>query len=65
MDGAEAVFLIILFIVWNGILAKVTMDILAADNDRAFNAAWILIIWTMPLVGLIVWAFKGRSNRRL
>jgi uncharacterized membrane protein len=61
MDGAEVVFIVILFAIWTWLLAKVTADIVASHEDRVSGTAWILIVWAMPLVGLIIWAyFRGR-----
>jgi hypothetical protein len=58
MDGGEGIFIVILFAVWTGFLAKVTADIVAGHENRSSGAAaWILIIWAMPLVGLIIWSY--------
>ena len=60
MDSMDAIFTVILFALWCAMLTKVTADILATTTDQEYALLWILLVWTIPLLGLIAWAyFRG------
>jgi hypothetical protein len=63
MGGMEAVFIVALFVGWCTLLVKITGDIINTQQSQASKLAWAILVWAIPLLGLIAWAyFRGRPQ---
>ncbi|KHL01019.1 PLDc N-terminal domain-containing protein [Sinomonas humi] len=62
MGGVEAAFLVTIFLIWCAILFKVTTSILESWQNSQSKILWIALIWTAPLLGLILWATFGKRK---
>ena len=63
MDGLEAVFIIAMFVGFCVLLVKITSDIVNTQQSQASKIAWAVLVWTIPLLGLVAWAyFRARPQ---
>lgn len=62
MSAFESGFLVAMFLIWCAILFGVTALVLASWQKPESKILWIIVIWTAPLLGLILWASFGRRK---
>ncbi|WP_422935799.1 PLDc N-terminal domain-containing protein [Sinomonas sp. P47F7] len=63
MNGVEALVVVMIFVGWCALLVKITTDIIKTQQSQASKIAWTILVWTIPLLGLVAWAyFRGRPQ---
>ena len=63
MSGIETLFIVVAFAAWCALLTKATTDIMKTQQSQSSKVAWAVLVWTIPLLGLLAWAyFRGRPK---